>query len=486
MIHNQPKFKFVLLGIDFLLLAVSFVVSVSIAIPDFWEISKEQFVFAANYIVYFGSFSIIFFFSFLLCNIYKRNVVISRYRHFFLILKAFLYACSIGTLILLLNSFDYFFLYGKNLLFYFFLISFLTIATYRVLFVKSVFLFLAKKKLYKSRLLVVGGGEAAIKVVDSLEKDSLSTFEVVGFVDDSSEDGAILHNDFCNLGKTKDINRIVQEKNVDEILIAIDKISYGQLIRLVEQCLKSNKVVRIYSDFLYVISRKLQVEYYASIPVVMLSQYSLDDITWRVKRLLDIVLASTALVVLSPILLLIAVSIKLSSPGPVIFKQTRIGKGGKPFDFYKFRSMHVAGDGSKHKEFVKNFIQQGKQNCCDQDIKVFKMTDDPRIFKVGKFIRKTSLDEFPQLFNVIKGDMALVGPRPCLPYEWDCYDEWHKNRLKILPGCTGLWQALGRSSVTFEEMVILDVYYISNMTLVLDLKIILLTFPVIFFGKGGY
>ena len=108
------------------------------------------------------------------------------------------------------------------------------------------------------------------------------------------------------------------------------------------------------------------------------------------------------------------------------------------------------------------------------------------IFGFGKFIRETSLDEFPQFYNVLRGEMSLVGPRPCLHYEWDCYDEWHKNRLRILPGCTGLWQALGRSSVTFEDMVILDLYYISNMSLWLDLRIVLQTFPVIFLGKGAY
>ncbi|MCK5228801.1 MAG: sugar transferase, partial [Desulfobulbaceae bacterium] len=156
-----------------------------------------------------------------------------------------------------------------------------------------------------------------------------------------------------------------------------------------------------------------------------------------------------------------------------------------PFEFYKFRSMHMAVDDSRHKEYVKDFIRNGNQ-CQNKEIKIFKITSDPRIFKFGKFIRKTSLDELPQLFNVLKGDMSLVAPRPCLPYEWDCYEEWHKKRLDILPGCTGLWQALGRSSVSFEDMVILDLYYISNMTLWFDLKIILQTFPVIFLGKGGF
>jgi len=145
--------------------------------------------------------------------------------------------------------------------------------------------------------------------------------------------------------------------------------------------------------------------------------------------------------------------------------------------------MHVDNGDEEHKKFVKKFIKAGRQG---MNKAVFKITDDSRIFDLGKFIRKLSIDEFPQLFNVLKGDMALVGPRPCLPYEWEEYDNWHKNRIKILPGCTGLWQALGRSSVTFEEMVILDLYYISNMTLWLDFMIILKTVPAMLSGEGAY
>ena len=206
---------------------------------------------------------------------------------------------------------------------------------------------------------------------------------------------------------------------------------------------------------------------------------------WDEKRILDIILSSFALLILSPLFLFIAIGIKLSSKGPVIFKQKRIGKGGSSFNFYKFRSMHLGNSDSTHKEYVQNFIKK-KIHQQGDDLQVYKITDDPRIFKFGKFIRKTSLDEFPQFFNVLKGDMSLVGPRPCLDYEWECYEKWHKNRLNILPGCTGLWQALGRSSVSFEEMVILDLYYISNMTLWLDLRIVLQTIPVIFLGKGGH
>jgi lipopolysaccharide/colanic/teichoic acid biosynthesis glycosyltransferase len=148
--------------------------------------------------------------------------------------------------------------------------------------------------------------------------------------------------------------------------------------------------------------------------------------------------------------------------------------------------MHIHNDDSEHEKFVKNvWFQKGNKDEI-KDIELFRIADDPRVFKFGKFIRKMSLDELPQLINVIKGDMSLVGPRPCMPFEWEMYDGWHKNRLKVLPGCTGLWQALGRATVSFDQMVILDLYYISNMTLWLDLKIFLKTIPVLLFGKGGH
>jgi lipopolysaccharide/colanic/teichoic acid biosynthesis glycosyltransferase len=234
----------------------------------------------------------------------------------------------------------------------------------------------------------------------------------------------------------------------------------------------------------------MDVELYSNIPVIELPQYNLSTPVVIDKRSVDIILAIFSLLIFAPLFLVIAVGIKLSSKGPVIFKQTRIGKNGQPFTFYKFRTMYTEMADARHREFVQNFIDgnnpKESQHHEAKEINVFKIRDDPRIFKFGKYLRKTSLDEFPQFVNVLKGEMSFVGPRPCLPYEWDQYEDWHKKRLNILPGCTGLWQALGRNSVTFEEMVILDLYYNSNLSLWLDFKIILKTFPVIFLGKGGY
>ena len=202
--------------------------------------------------------------------------------------------------------------------------------------------------------------------------------------------------------------------------------------------------------------------------------------------IVDKIAALFLLIILSPLFFIICIGIKLSSKCPVLFRQTRIGKNGKPFEFYKFRSMYMDSDDTEHKEFVKNVWFQKSNSKNAKNNTIYRITGDSRVFKFGKFLRKNSLDELPQLFNVIKGDMSLVGPRPCMPFEWEMYEEWHKNRMNILPGCTGLWQSIGRATVSFEEMVILDLYYISNMTLWLDLKIVVNTIPVMLFGKGGY
>jgi len=331
----------------------------------------------------------------------------------------------------------------------------------------------------------VGGDQAGKKAAKELQGDAFADFEIVGFLDDYKEKGEKINDRFHNSGRLEDLDDVVNTHDPDELLIAIDHAPYERLIHIVETCLQTGRRVNVYSDLLHVIDEKMDVEHYSNLPVISLTQKPLNAPDWDEKRFLDMVLSAVALVVLAPFFLAVAAGIKLSSKGPVIFKQRRFGKNGRAFDFYKFRSMHVGNSDSLHKNYVQDFIKKNGQ-CQIEDIKVFKITDDPRIFKFGKFIRKTSIDEFPQFFNVLKGDMSLVGPRPCLDYEWECYEEWHKNRLNILPGCTGLWQALGRSSVTFEEMVILDLYYISNMTLWLDLKIVLQTFPVIFLGKGAH
>lgn len=204
------------------------------------------------------------------------------------------------------------------------------------------------------------------------------------------------------------------------------------------------------------------------------------------KRLLDIAGSACLLIVLSPIMLAIAVAIRLSSPGPVLFRQARTGLGGKLFPFLKFRSMQVASDTSIHENYVKQFIHgDAEPQESDDGRRVYKLTHDPRVTRLGGFLRKTSLDELPQLWNVFRGDMSLVGPRPPIPYEVACYELWHQRRvLESKPGITGLWQVRGRSLSSFDEMVRLDLNYAARRSFGFDLRILLET-PRSVFGRSG-
>jgi lipopolysaccharide/colanic/teichoic acid biosynthesis glycosyltransferase len=214
-------------------------------------------------------------------------------------------------------------------------------------------------------------------------------------------------------------------------------------------------------------------------------QYSL----LRIKQVIDIVGSTLLLILCTPLFLIIALTIKLSSKGPVLFRQPRVGQYGQSFTFLKFRSMHIDNDDSVHKEYATRLIAgeaDGKQSNGNGE-RVFKLTNDTRVTRVGKFLRRTSLDELPQLVNVLRGDMSLVGPRPALPYEVAAYQTWHRRRvLQVKPGITGLWQVTCRSTVKFDEMVRLDLRYATSWSPLLDFKILMRTPRAVIWGEGAY
>jgi lipopolysaccharide/colanic/teichoic acid biosynthesis glycosyltransferase len=210
------------------------------------------------------------------------------------------------------------------------------------------------------------------------------------------------------------------------------------------------------------------------------------------KRCLDVVLATLLFILLSPLMLLIAILVKLDTPGPIIFVQERVGarrrsRDGRTiweirnFPFYKFRSMVHDADPSVHQVYIKAYVE----GCVGPSDAKFKLTDDPRVTRVGRILRKTSLDELPQLVNVLKGEMSLVGPRPLPTYEVAQYQPWHRERLAALPGITGFWQVKGRCQVSFEEQIHMDIEYVRNRSLWLDIKILFLTIPAVLSGRGA-
>ena len=199
-----------------------------------------------------------------------------------------------------------------------------------------------------------------------------------------------------------------------------------------------------------------------------------------IKRLMDIVLSSLMSVFLAPLFAVVAFLIKLNSPGPVILKQTRVGKGGENFTCYKFRSMVDSNDDTAHKNYIRELLQ--KESIIPKNAepeKLFKLIDDPRITSIGRLLRKTGIDELAQVFNVLKGDMSLVGPRPPIPYEVEMFDDWQKQKLAVMPGITSLWVVSGRNKLSYKEAIELDIEYIRSWSLWLDIKILLKTIPAV-------
>jgi lipopolysaccharide/colanic/teichoic acid biosynthesis glycosyltransferase len=234
-----------------------------------------------------------------------------------------------------------------------------------------------------------------------------------------------------------------------------------------------------------IIDLKLYIDNFCGLPMIRLGSQKSTFLFNKIKHGLDALVVLPALLVLLPLFLVVAAAIKLNSPGPVFFRTKMMGRNGKSFTMYKFRTMLADTSHEPHKDYVKRLINgQIRENSGKGG--VFKITEDQRVTSVGKLLRKFSMDELPQLINVLKGEMSLVGPRPCLPYEYEIYKDWHKKRLSVRPGITGVWQVAGRSAVAFEDMVLLDLYYIYNRSLSLDANILYETVFVVLERRGAY
>ena len=263
---------------------------------------------------------------------------------------------------------------------------------------------------------------------------------------------------------------------VDEVIIALPSNQHEQSIKSVRLCERFGASFKLVPDLYELSLSRIDMEAIEGIPLIGIKQASLNSFQRIITRLVDIVLSVLIIMLGSPLWLCIALVIRMTSPGEIIYTQTRIGWNGRPFKVYKFRSMYKDADQVLASLWAKN----------EAHGPLFKMREDPRVTPVGRFLRHTSFDEFPQLINVIKGEMSLVGPRPPLPHEVAAYEEWQKGRLAIKPGMTGLWQVRGRSDISFDEGVLMDLYYIENWSLRLYFQILLRTIPVVLFSRGAY
>jgi exopolysaccharide biosynthesis polyprenyl glycosylphosphotransferase len=325
------------------------------------------------------------------------------------------------------------------------------------------------------RVLIVGAGEMGRTIMRHIVAQPELGYEVVGFVDDDVERQHDIGR-FRALGSTSALPQVIQSHAVEEVIITLPWQHHRKIVRIMDQCQRQNVGCRIVPDLFQLSLSRVHIDDIKGVPLIGIKEPSLQGWNMAFKRLMDITIAGLLLVLAAPLMLLIALLIKLDSPGPVLFKQTRVGRGGRLFTLYKFRSMRV---GAEHE--IAHLTPYN-----EADGPLFKMRNDPRVTRVGRVLRKLSLDEIPQLYNVLRGEMSLVGPRPALPSEVAQYEEWHRKRLEVAPGLTGLWQTSGRSDITFDEMCLLDIYYAEQWTPMLDAAIVLKTIPTVLFGRGAY
>lgn len=336
----------------------------------------------------------------------------------------------------------------------------------------------------EERVLILGAGSMALELAKGLTSRARGATRIVSFVGD--ERPRMRHLQPFRLGDTSNLVEIAEDLRADLVVVARDDLPRGEILRLSDALLVRGIRVKVLSNVLDRFLGSIPIETIRGLQLLQVGETPLRGKALTIKRATDLFGAIVGGILILPMLAVIAVSIRLTSPGPILYTQTRIGRGGQPFAFHKFRSMVVHEPDEEHRRYLEAFLKNGVAASVDTNgKKLYKRADDPRVTPVGKILRRTSLDELPQLWNVIRGEMSLVGPRPCLPFEYELYDDWQRRRLDVTPGMTGLWQVTGRSYVTFSDMVLLDLFYIGNWTLGLDAKLLLRTLPVILFGKGG-
>lgn len=336
--------------------------------------------------------------------------------------------------------------------------------------------YLRRRGIGVERVLIVGAGSVGLSVLQTLVARPDLGYKVVGFVDDDPERGASDLGRVPALGSVDNLPRLIDEHKVDLVIITLPWHVHRKILNIVRECERKHVKVRTVPDLFELSLSQVQVEMLGGIPLLGLNGEAEFRGGRRIaKRALDIGLALLALPLAIPITLITALAVRLDSPGPVFFTQERVGLNGRRFKVYKFRSM-VASAEQLHETLVR---QTG------EDPRHPKLARDPRVTRVGRWIRRLSIDEVPQIWNILRGEMSWVGPRPAVPQEVALYEPWHLQRLRVLPGLTGLWQVSGRSEVPFEEMCLLDIYYIENWSLGLDMQIILRTVPHVLLARGA-
>lgn len=418
--------------------------------------------------------------AFGVCELYRRKILLSPQWHVLNIGKAV--AIAVGGYVML----QYFtkstiLLEYRSVTITWGLLLFLLLVLHRVFLFPALLRWFSRSGLQR-RVVVLGASEVGVEFArQCVAGTRYGGLQVVGFLDDTLPDGQAVLPPLKCLGETASLSEIVDLYRIEGCVITATGLSYQRLMDLVEQSVRLFGWVDVHSDRATCLHENLAVDTFLDIPVARMGAVRNDVLVRAYKRVGDVLAAAVGLVVLSPVLLAAAVAVKVSSKGPVMFVTERIGYKGEKFRFYKFRSMRQGADRDEKRAaevaaFIQNDETPGAGKCVNEDY----------VTPVGRFIRKWAIDELPQLWNVLRGDMSLVGPRPSPIAEFMVNDEWHKRRFEIKPGCTGLWKlfASGEGRVTFSQTVLYDIYYARNMNPLLDLYILIGTVRVILAGRA--
>jgi exopolysaccharide biosynthesis polyprenyl glycosylphosphotransferase len=337
---------------------------------------------------------------------------------------------------------------------------------------------LRRRGFFLSNALIIGANEEGLSLAGQLMRWTTSGLQVLGFIDKKLPAGTEALNNLKVLGGVDQLDNLVEDYDIEELILASSAVTTRDKMMEIFQCFGTSRAVnvRMSSGLYEIITTGLTVKELAYVPLVGINKVRLSGLDRLLKLLLDYFLAIPGLIALSPFLLLIGLAVRLGSPGPVIHRRRVMGVNGKQFDAYKFRTMYTNGDAllASYPDLQAELMQN------------YKLKQDPRITRLGSFLRKTSLDELPQLFNVLKREMSLVGPRIITADEMEKYSKWDMNLLTVQPGITGLWQVSGRSDVSYKERVRLDMFYIRNWSIWLDLQILFRTIPAVIRGDGAY
>jgi exopolysaccharide biosynthesis polyprenyl glycosylphosphotransferase len=458
---------FIMLGLGFRL---AYWIRFELSFPFFQLEANSEFVFYSRVVLFLIP---IWLGMFALTGLYNRQNLLGGIQEYELVFRA----TTTGLMLVIVIGFlEPVFIIARGWLLLAWILAFLLTASGRFWLRRLVYS-LRRRGYFLTQALIVGANDEGASLAEQLLGWVTSGLHVVGVVDNKLEPGMKFVHDLPVLGNIDKLDEIIAKHQIEELILANSALSRSDVISIFKHYGFSNKVnLRLSSGLFELITTGLEVKEFAYVPLVKVHKVRLTGIDNVAKFILDFGLAIPSLLFSLPLILVIAIAIKVDSPGPIFYRRRVMGVNGRQFDAFKFRTMHVNGDE----------LLAAQPHLEERLRKHHKLKDDPRVTRVGRILRTFSLDEIPQLLNVLRYEMSLVGPRMISPPEMEMYNHWALNLLTVRPGITGLWQVSGRSDISYEARVRLDMHYIRNWTLWLDLHILIRTIPAIIKRRGAY